>query len=252
MASEMRSSDWSSDGCSAELGGLEARYPTQLSGGQQQRVVLARALVMEPSVLLFDEPLSNLDAKLRERMRFELIALQKKIGVPAVFVTHDQAEAMVISRRIIVMECGKIAQAGRPRDIYERPRSRFVADFVGLTNCVPARVKEQLGDGRWEVSSALGPLVASSDESLTPGDDLVLTIRPERLQLSLAEEGAENSFAVELQESFFIGPYCEHFLAAGGMALRAQSSRPLDVVPGQRMFARVAVEDCLQIGRAHV
>src|SRR5690606_30676044 len=127
------------------LEGLDARYPTQLSGGQQQRVALARALVMEPKILLFDEPLSNLDAKLRERMRFELIDIQSRLGIPAIYVTHDQAEAMVMSKRIIVMDSGNVAQSGSPEEIYEQPASRFVAEFIGLSNFVEARV---LGPGR--------------------------------------------------------------------------------------------------------
>ena len=230
------------------LQGLDARYPTQLSGGQQQRVALARALVMEPRVLLFDEPLSNLDAKLRERMRFELIELQTQLGVPAVYVTHDQAEAMVISRRILVMEVGQIAQAGRPNDIYERPATRFVADFIGLTNFVPAVVKQSGGDGRWIVTSDLGEQICTSDRDHAPGDAVLLAIRPERVQLLPEEtDGGENVFEARLRNSYYLGSYQEYFLDVGDVTIRAQRSLPLDARSGQRLFARVAPEHCLVV-----
>ena len=227
------------------LRGLEARYPTQLSGGQQQRVALARALVMEPRVLLFDEPLSNLDAKLRERMRFELIELQKKIGIPAVYVTHDQAEAMVLSRRILVMEGGRIAQMGSPREVYERPATRFVADFVGLTNFVPATVTRGADGKGWAVTCGLGDLVGTCDEVRKPDEAVILAIRPERVQLSRDGAAGGNVFAVNLHSAYFVGPYTEYFLEAGGVNLRAQRSLPLEVKPGERVYAHVAPEDCL-------
>ena len=116
------------------LDGLEDRHPGELSGGQQQRVALARSLVVEPSILLLDEPLSNLDAKLRERMRSELKALQRRTGITFVYVTHDQAEAMALSDRIVVFRSGTVQQVGSPREVYERPANLFVADFMGLVN----------------------------------------------------------------------------------------------------------------------
>src|SRR6266540_6528768 len=116
------------------LTGLEGRYPSELSGGQQQRVALARSLVVEPSILLLDEPLSNLDAKLRERMRTEIKTLQRRTGITFIYVTHDQAEAMALSDRIVVFNGGRVQQIGSPRDVYERPANLFVADFMGLVN----------------------------------------------------------------------------------------------------------------------
>ena len=230
------------------LKGLDARYPTQLSGGQQQRVALARALVMEPRVLLFDEPLSNLDAKLRERMRFELIELQSQLGIPAVYVTHDQAEAMVISRRILVMEVGKIAQMGSPSDIYERPATRFVADFIGLTNFVPAIVKADAGGGRWTVNCDLGEQVCTSERDHAPGEAVLLAIRPERVQVFTDNPGTDGHvFEVKLRGSYYLGSYLEYFLDVGDVTIRAQSSLPIDAEPGQRLFARVAPENCLVV-----
>src|SRR5712692_4798036 len=134
------------------LTGLEHRAPHQLSGGQQQRVALARALVMEPKVLLFDEPLSNLDAKLREQMRVEIRAIQQRLGITSVYVTHDQVEAMTLSDRIVVMNKGRIEQVGTPQAIYQRPASRFVADFIGKANFVEARVLSQR-DGQVRIQS---------------------------------------------------------------------------------------------------
>jgi iron(III) transport system ATP-binding protein len=163
------------------LQGYENRYPSQLSGGQQQRVALARALVMEPRALLFDEPLSNLDAKLRERMRFELIEIQGKLGIPAVYVTHDQAEAMVMSDTVIVMERGRIVQAGAPEEIYSNPRTRFVADFIGLCNFVPAEVSGPAGERKWAVHSVLGDLVCAGDEHFCAGEAAFIAIRPEQI-----------------------------------------------------------------------
>lgn len=227
------------------MGGFGDRYPTQLSGGQQQRVALARALVMDPGVLLFDEPLSNLDAKLRERMRFELIELQKKIGIPAVFVTHDQAEAMVISRRILVMEGGRIAQVGRPEEIYHRPRTRFVADFVGLTNFISVRVLEKDGAGSCVVDGALGRIQVRSDVDVSVGDQMLLTIRPERMQLAATSEREVNSFEARLKSSFFVGPYSEYFLEVGGFSLRAQRSLNLSVGEGETVYVHVDPEHCL-------
>ncbi|MGH6916856.1 MAG: ABC transporter ATP-binding protein [Geminicoccaceae bacterium] len=226
------------------LQGLEARYPTQLSGGQQQRVAVARALIMEPKVLLFDEPLSNLDAKLRERMRFELVEIQSQLGVPAVYVTHDQAEAMVMSSRVIVMEGGQIAQEGPPEHIYAHPKSRFVADFIGLSNFVQARVEARAGDGTWLVQSPLGRHQASGEGPHQQGEDVQLVIRPERIALAEQPFADGQGFAAELQSRYFLGPYSEYFLQVGDQVLRAQSSAALACAVGERLYARIAPEHC--------
>src|SRR5437762_2887964 len=140
-----------------QLGGLEGRYPRQLSGGQQQRAALARALVIAPDVLLLDEPLANLDAKLREEMRFYVRSLQQEVGITTIYVTHDQAEAMVIADRIAVMFGGRIHQLGAPADIYHRPATATVAEFIGLTNFVEGKVVAQ--DGAFlQLDTSLGAL----------------------------------------------------------------------------------------------
>ncbi|WP_161139945.1 ABC transporter ATP-binding protein [Propylenella binzhouense] len=226
------------------LVGYEERFPTQLSGGQQQRVALARALVMEPRALLFDEPLSNLDAKLRERMRFELIEIQSKLGIPAVYVTHDQAEAMVMSRTVIVMEKGRISQSGRPEEVYARPKSRFVADFIGLSNFVEGTVAGPAGDGNWLVRTPLGELVCCSDEPLAPGRAAVLAIRPECIRLQIERPSGPNVVPVTLKQRYFLGPYSEYFVAAGEIPLRVQASDPVEVAPGGTLFAAIDPERC--------
>jgi iron(III) transport system ATP-binding protein len=145
-----------------QLEGLAERQATDLSGGQQQRLALARALVMQPPLLLLDEPLSNLDAKLREEMRFELKRLQQTLGITAVYVTHDQVEALAISNSVAVMRDGRIEQTGKPRDVYERPSSRFVADFIGISNFIDGDIAEVGSDGSYTVRSSEGILRATS------------------------------------------------------------------------------------------
>ncbi|HUR02077.1 MAG TPA: ABC transporter ATP-binding protein [Nonomuraea sp.] len=165
------------------LEGYADRRPRQLSGGQQQRVALARALAIRPAVLLLDEPLSNLDAKLRGEMRVELRAIQQRIGTTMVFVTHDQEEALALSDRVAVMNGGRIEQLGTPDEVYRRPATRFVAQFIGAANVLEGTV----ADGRFDVDGILldpGPL------PLRPGDRAVVAIRPERIRLSTHGQGA--------------------------------------------------------------
>ena len=162
------------------LGGLGDRWPNQLSGGQQQRVAVARALVIQPQVLLLDEPLSNLDAKLREQLRVEMRVLQRRLGMTFVYVTHDQEEALSLSDWIAVMKGGKVEQAGAPWDIYYRPRTSFLADFVGAVNLVPAKV---LDVGPEAVTIAFGSQRATvarpKDVGLAAGQEVKLCLRPE-------------------------------------------------------------------------
>jgi iron(III) transport system ATP-binding protein len=161
------------------LAGLERRYPGELSGGQQQRVALARSLVVEPGILLLDEPLSNLDAKLRERMRGELRELQRRTGITFVYVTHDQAEAMALSDRIAVLHQGELLQVGPPREVYERPATRVVADFMGLVNLLPGRVVRP-GTPAGLVAVAGGePVELPLPPGLAEGQAVQVAIRPE-------------------------------------------------------------------------
>lgn len=170
-----------------QLTGMENRYPNQLSGGQQQRVALARAVIIEPKVLLFDEPLSNLDAKLREHMRDELRAIQKRLGITSLYVTHDQSEAMAISDKVVIMKDGVIMQAGTPQEIYEYPVNCFVAHFIGKANFIPCKCLEKGEKGATvSISNEINyqvPLPGKMS-SVETNDECVLSVRPESIQLS--------------------------------------------------------------------
>jgi spermidine/putrescine ABC transporter ATP-binding subunit len=186
-----------------KLEGFEDRYPTQLSGGQQQRVAIARALVVEPKLLLLDEPLSNLDAKLRLEMRSEIRRIQRELGITVIYVTHDQEEAMAISDRIAVMNIGNIEQVGTPREIYEQPRTEFVASFMGKTNVIPAKVVER------EENKVTVEFESFRLDGLTyneKNDNVVIVIRPERISLHPIENAVTLTGKVDLIEyyGFFI------------------------------------------------
>ncbi len=203
------------------LARLGDRYPSQLSGGQQQRVALARALVIQPEVLLLDEPLSNLDAKLREQLRWELRAMQKRLDMTFVYVTHDQEEALAMSDWVAVMNAGRVEQAGTPWEIYYRPRTAFLADFVGAVNLVPARVVESHGDHLVaEVGSVRMPVPAPSGSASAPADgfgpgaDVLLCIRPETLRVGLRPAG-EVTLPGVVRRSAFLGDLMRYWVAVG-------------------------------------
>ncbi len=188
------------------LVGMGDRMPHQLSGGQQQRVALARALVMQPKVLLFDEPLSNLDAKLRVQMRIEIRRLQQRLGITTVYVTHDQAEAMCLSDRIVVMHNGRIEQVGTPAEIYEQPASLFVADFIGRANFIESTVQDQT-DGRMTLDLFGRPLTIPAPRRAFPaGEPVYLVIRPEAVRLS-REAG---SYPGEVKQAVYLGSTVEY------------------------------------------
>jgi iron(III) transport system ATP-binding protein len=201
------------------LGSAAAAYPGQLSGGQQQRVALARAIVTNDGVILFDEPLSNLDVKVRERLRLELLGLHEQIGFTAVYVTHDQVEAAAMADRIAVMDVGTIAQLGAPGEVYHRPSSRYVADFVGSANELTGRVVAQDG-GFNRVSTPLGELLARSEMPLMPGQEVTLLFRPEHCQLvTNGSVGGPNQVACRVERSVFLGSQTEHLLKASNVTL---------------------------------
>ncbi len=166
-----------------QLTGLENRAPNQLSGGQQQRVALARALVVEPKVLLFDEPLSNLDAKLREQMRTEIRRIQQRLKITSVYVTHDQAEAMTMSDRIVVMHAGRIEQVGTAVDLYQRPNSPFVADFIGKANFIEATVVARSAQGHEVDLKGHRLTIPNSGQDYAAGTPVTLVVRPEGVEL---------------------------------------------------------------------
>jgi len=183
------------------LAGLELRYPGQLSGGQQQRVALARALVLNPDILLLDEPLSNLDAKIRVQVRAEIRKLQKDLGITTVYVTHDQEEALSMSDRVAVMRDGRVLQVASPKDLYERPVGRFVADFVGTNNFIDGRCRE-VAAGRVAAETALGVIRASTTPRVGAGERCVLAVRPENIGLGAAHE---NTFAGRIVLASYLG-----------------------------------------------
>ena len=187
-----------------------AKLPGQLSGGQQQRVALARAMAVRPGVMLFDEPLSNLDAKLRDHVRMEIRALQREHGFTAVYVTHDQAEALAMSDLVIVMRAGVIEQMGRPEDIYRNPANRFVADFIGTANIMPLRILDvDRTRGEYKVSCPLGEAVVRSD---TPpvSDHVYACWRPEDAHVTKPTADAQNRFDVKVTTRTFLGSQCDY------------------------------------------
>jgi iron(III) transport system ATP-binding protein len=224
------------------LGGLEHRYPSELSGGQQQRVALARSLVVEPGILLLDEPLSNLDAKLRERMRWELKELQRRTGITFVYVTHDQSEAMALSDRIAVMHAGEVVQVGAPRDVYTRPATRTVADFMGLVNLVPARVTRVAGERSLVTVGADRTLRIALPPGVAEGQVVQLAIRPESIRLTKTTAAAvtDGVLVGRVAEVTFLGNLTDcHVTLDDGTRVRVQSDPRGLLEVGQRVEVHV-------------
>jgi iron(III) transport system ATP-binding protein len=209
-----------------KLDGLQGRAATDLSGGQQQRLALARALIGEPQILLLDEPLSNLDAKLREEMRLELKALTKRLGVTTVFVTHEQVEALTMSDRIAVMQAGRILQEGTPLEIYTTPRTAFVADFVGKTNLIKGQIRgtEQQGqDFLTAIDTEIGVLLCRSLRRPDQSASVTVAIRPENITLAdTGDAGTANTLSGEVTQVSYIGNLAECGIAVGGRTMRVQ------------------------------
>ena len=189
-----------------------SRYPNQLSGGQQQRVALARALIARPGLLLLDEPLSNLDAKLRESMRFEISSLQKELGITVIYVTHDQSEAMTMSDRIVVMNAGMVQQIGRPFDVYTRPANKMVADFIGLVNFVP-------GDVRDDRVFVRGTDVSFPNTAGLPSGEGVIAVRPENITLSRTG----GMLTGTVKHRFYMGATVDYRIQVGEHILRVMT-----------------------------
>jgi iron(III) transport system ATP-binding protein len=210
-----------------EMADYAGRYPHELSGGQQQRVALARALVYSPAVLLLDEPFSNLDAKLRERARAWLKHLQGQLGLTTLFVTHDQDEALSLSDRIVVMNAGEVLQVGGPEDIYHRPQTRFVAEFLGHCNILDARaVAATSADTTELVLRANGKQITIAGENLAAGDQVQLAVRPETIELSGREYAAgEKGYPAEVRAVSFLGDRYLYELDLDGLALTVSDTR---------------------------
>jgi putative spermidine/putrescine transport system ATP-binding protein len=224
------------------LTGFQSRMPKELSGGQQQRVALARALVIEPALLLLDEPLSNLDAKLRDDLRGEIRDIQTRLGITALFVTHDQAEALTMSDRIAVMNRGQIEQVGTPAEIYERPATPFIATFVGRTNQVTALV-ESTGSG---CSVLTGPGIrVRAPQELTPGRTVTIMIRPHRMRLSrigASDCTSLNAVDATIRRIVFAGDLVHYSLLAGDIALNVENPTSLEHDAALSVGASVSIQ----------
>ncbi len=234
-----------------QLDHLAERDATRLSGGQQQRLALARALVMEPEILLLDEPLSNLDAKLREAMRFELKRIQRENGLTTIYVTHDQGEALALSHEIAVMSEGRIVQIGAPRDIYNHPKTKFVADFIGTTNFLDGIVKaydEQAA--RFRIDTPVGEMLVQSDTRFDAGARVSIAIRPEDIELSDREfpaEGSSNIYKGKIDTTVFLGDFVDVQVRLGSAMLQARSHPSLRAGDGDAINLRVKPEKCIAI-----
>ena len=234
------------------LGGFEDRPATQLSGGQQQRVALARALVKEPDLLLLDEPLSNLDTKLRERMRSELKRLQRELGITTLYVTHDQIESILLSDRIAVMNGGRILQLGRPGEIYDRPTSEFVADFMGATNLLSGTVRREVRAAAVElVDTDIGPILCTFSERMACGSRVVISVRPENIKLARASRPEEsNSIDGRIKERSYYMGLVEYTIDVRGHDLKVRSAADGAEINGDSAVClKLAPEKCVAIGQ---
>ena len=229
------------------MAGYEKHYPRQLSGGQQQRVGLARALVYHPKVLLLDEPLSNLDAKLREEMRFEIRDLIDRLGITAVYVTHDQAEALALSDRVAVMNAGHIEQVGTPDEIYDFPRSRFVADFIGLSNFLEGTVVAvDRASGTATANIAGLEVCVPVAPAMALDQRLLFFIRPNNVELLPAShEGGTNVFPGVVHKMTYLGDRADYRIAVGeSLQLRVQTDGKVRFSEGDNVKVQLPVIHC--------
>lgn len=236
-----------------QMGGLGQRRIQQLSGGQQQRVALARALVVRPSVFMLDEPLSNLDAKLRIEMRSEIRRICKEFGLTGIYVTHDQKEALSMADRMAIMDAGKLAQVGTPMEVYRNPISRMVAEFIGETNLIDGTVKQaSYREGLWDIETSCGILRGrpGSDWSPVAGQPVTLSVRPEALFVQEVRD-TPNKFFGNILETTYLGELVQYELALrDGTPLRVSEMNPVEILqPGTEEIQVMAGTDDVLILR---
>jgi iron(III) transport system ATP-binding protein len=226
---------------------LIERPSTQLSGGQQQRVALARALVKRPRILLLDEPLSNLDAKLREDMRLEIKDLAGKLGLSVLYVTHDQAEALAMSDRIFVMHNGRVLQEGSPLEIYKKPMNEFVAHFIGAANLLEGRLASRCGD-RGEVETEHGKIACLLATELQAGDRVLVSARPEEIRIfKQAPSDGANTYSGKIAKLTFLGDCLDCRVSVKNQTLRAKLAPELQYNEGEAVFVQLPMLKTLAI-----
>ena len=231
-----------------QLGHLAGRDATKLSGGQQQRLALARALVQEPDLLLLDEPLSNLDAKLREQMRFELKRLQRDLTITSLYVTHDQAEALALSNQIAVMRDGKIQQIGTPRQIYEDPANRFVADFIGSTNFVHGEATSAAGANGVMVKTPEATLRCEAGHVAPGTKDVLVSVRPEYISASIDKpKFEENVVQGEVINWVYLGESIDIDLAVGERKFRVRTGPDMTVRVKDKLWLHLPPHRCVAL-----
>jgi len=233
-----------------QLEGYENRYPRQMSGGQQQRIAMARALVFEPGIMLLDEPLSNLDAQLREEMRFEFIELQKKLGITAIYVTHDQAEALVISDKILILDQGKMIQFGTPKEIYSNPKNKFVAGFIAVTSFINGRIDSFTEEKKKVIVKTDDSLVIHGfNNSFDIGQKVSVAMRMNVIKFiqdeNKSDKNTVNIFKGKIIQSSYLGNIIDYKIKVGSWEIRTNSDAKYNFKVGEEVTFYLSPEDII-------
>ena len=233
-----------------QLEGYENRYPRQMSGGQQQRIAMARALVFEPEIMLLDEPLSNLDAQLREEMRFEFTELQRKLGITAIYVTHDQAEALVISDKILILDQGKMVQFGTPREIYSNPKNKFVAGFIAVTSFIDGRIDSFTEEKKKViVKTDDGLVIHGFNNSFDIGKKVSVAMRMNVIKFiqdeNKSDKNTVNIFKGKIIQSSYLGNIIDYKIKVGNWEVRTKSDAKYNFKVGEEVTFYLSPEDII-------